>query len=248
MTGAFQASSFYLCASRRDNSTKDGAERPVKGRSGGIILRNKKLYITLQVRMKNVLSKIWIPAVFIGMAAVQSYGIDVGRTAAYSGMFPLTDTIPSATDTILKDSAEATFGTDSIIASAEDSLMTADSIAAAVKLAQADSIARADSIASAQKALTMTEKELRKEKAREERKAAREKRIKEKEARWERLDKRDADRAADKQARKDARIREKKRRLLMREIEQRRKDAEVLQKYIERLEARQARKDARKNR
>lgn len=129
-----------------------------------------------------------------------------------------------------------------------DSLAAADSIAAAVKLAQADSIARADSIASAQKALTMTEKELRKEKAREERKAAREKRIKEKEARWERLDKRDADRAAEKQARKDARIREKKRRLLMREIEQRRKDAEVLQKYIERLEARQARKDARKNR
>ena len=99
--------------------------------------------------MKSVLSKIWIPAVFIGMAAVQSYGIDVGRTAAYSGMFPLTDTIPSATDTILKDSAEATFGTDSIIASAEDSLMTADSIAAAdtlPKLSARDTIIAPDSL------------------------------------------------------------------------------------------------------
>ena len=111
-----------------------------------------------------------------------------------------------------------------------------------------DSIARADSIAEAQKVLTMTDRQLRKEKAKEERKAAKERRLKEKEERWANLDRRDEEKAKAKQDRKTARLREKKRRLLMRELEQQRKDAEVLQKYLDRLEARQAKKEERLSR
>ena len=50
--------------------------------------------------------------------------------------------------------------------------------------------------------------------------------------------------AAARQAKKDARLRERKRRLLMKQIEQAKKDAAVLEKYIKRLEKRQSGKDA----
>ena len=58
------------------------------------------------------------------------------------------------------------------------------------------------------------------------------------------LDKRDAEKVAARQAKKDARLRERKRRLLMKQIEQAKKDAAVLEKYIKRLEKRQSGKDA----
>ena len=129
-----------------------------------------------------------------------------------------------------------------------DSIAVADSLEKVRKIFEADSIARADSIAEAQKVLTMTDRQLRKEKAKEERKAAKERRLKEKEERWANLDRRDEEKAKAKQDRKTARLREKKRRLLMRELEQQRKDAEVLQKYLDRMEARQAKKEERLSR
>ena len=129
-----------------------------------------------------------------------------------------------------------------------DSIAVADSLEKVRKIFEADSIARADSIAEAQKVLTMTDRQLRKEKAKEERKAAKERRLKEKEERRANLDRRDEEKAKAKQDRKTARLREKKRRLLMRELEQQRKDAEVLQKYLDRMEARQAKKEERLSR
>ena len=129
-----------------------------------------------------------------------------------------------------------------------DSIAVADSLEKVRKIFEADSIARADSIAEAQKVLTMTDRQLRKEKAKEERKAAKERRLKEKEERWANLDRRDEEKAKAKKDRKTARLREKKRRLLMRELEQQRKDAEVLQKYLDRMEARQAKKEERLSR
>ncbi len=128
-----------------------------------------------------------------------------------------------------------------------DSIAVADSLAEMQKKFEADSIARADSIAAAQKALAMTDRQLRKEKAREERKAAREQRRKEKEERWAELDRRDTEKAENKEARKAERLREKKRKLLMKEIEQQKKDAAVLERYIRRLEERQAKKEVRQS-
>ena len=123
-----------------------------------------------------------------------------------------------------------------------DSIAVADSVASVLKKMEADSIARADSIRAAQEALSMSDRQLQKQKAKEERKAAREQRRKDKEARWAELDKRDAEKAEAKEEWKKARLREKKRKLLIKQIEQEKEDAAVLERYIRRLEERQAKK------
>ena len=123
-----------------------------------------------------------------------------------------------------------------------DSIAVADSVASVLKKMEADSIARADSIRAAQEALSMSDRQLQKQKAKEERKAAREQSRKDKEARWAELDKRDAEKAEAKEERKKARLREKKRKLLIKQIEQEKEDAAVLERYIRRLEERQSKK------
>ena len=67
--------------------------------------------------MKNLLSKIWIPALLIGIAAVQSFGIDAARTGR---MFSVADSIRQARDTVssvIKESidSEATTASDSVV-------------------------------------------------------------------------------------------------------------------------------------
>lgn len=52
--------------------------------------------------MGSVVSKIWIPAVLVGAAAVQSFGIDAGRAAVSSGLFRSDDSIRTE---LLSDSA-----------------------------------------------------------------------------------------------------------------------------------------------
>ncbi len=140
------------------------------------------------------------------------------------------------------------------LAALKDSLSYADSLSAAGadSLALKDSIAVADSISLAagdslavngDKVLT---KEQLREQAAAERKAKKEQRNKEKEERWARLDQADADKAAAKQAKRDAKLRERKRKMLEAAEKQARKDAEVLNNYIRRLELKAARKEARK--
>ena len=142
------------------------------------------------------------------------------------------------------------------LAALKDSLSYADSLSAAGadSLALKDSIAVADSISLAagdsiavngDKVLT---KEQLREQAAAERKAKKEQRNKEKEERWARLDQADADKAAAKQAKRDAKLRERKRKMLEAAEKQARKDTEVLNNYIRRLELKAARKEARKAR
>ena len=56
--------------------------------------------------MRSVISKIWIPAVLVGMAAVQSFGIDAGRAAGSSGYSHFRDSISGTkADSLIIDSA-----------------------------------------------------------------------------------------------------------------------------------------------
>lgn len=91
--------------------------------------------------MRNRLSKILVPALIVGIAAVQSFGIDRGRflhigiPAADSLTMALSDSIT----TIDSSKADGSIATD-------DSIATIDSIAAKDTVATTDSIAAADSL------------------------------------------------------------------------------------------------------
>ena len=76
--------------------------------------------------MRSVISKIWIPAVLVGMAAVQSFGIDAGRAAGSSGYSHFRDSISgTGTDSLIIDSAAM----DSIaLGSAASYSVTTDSV------------------------------------------------------------------------------------------------------------------------
>ena len=81
--------------------------------------------------MKSVLSKIWIPTVFIGMAAVQSYGIDAGRTRHSSWWEHSRDSISSISETYSSDSTSAADTVqfpDTLSGAVADSLMPGDSL------------------------------------------------------------------------------------------------------------------------
>lgn len=127
-----------------------------------------------------------------------------------------------------------------------DSIARADSIAAVVKKVQADSVARADSIRSVQESLLKSEKQIKREKAAAERKEARARKVAARQEKWADLDRRDAEKSAAKEEKKAARIRDKKRRLLVKQIEQAKKDAAVLERYIDNMERRQAKKEMRR--
>lgn len=79
--------------------------------------------------MKNFLAKIWFPAVLVGLAAIQSFGIDTHRAL----------NIPGLKDTLRVDKAKDT----SAIA---DTVAPSDTIAVADTTAVADTIAAADTI------------------------------------------------------------------------------------------------------
>ena len=129
---------------------------------------------------------------------------------------------------------------DSLNAAKADSIAFQDSLkAAADSVAVADSIARADSLAASDtqdrvltKAELKAQKKAERERLRQERKAARE-------ARWEAKDRADAEREQARADRKAEKQREKKRRVLRQTQERARKDAAMLEKYLERFERRQ---------
>ena len=89
--------------------------------------------------MRNVLSKIWIPALLIAAAAVQSYGIDAGRmrnSAAWPYFSDSTSAVTDSTylsipDTVIAEDtlphavADSAQETDSLTLVMADSLMTA---------------------------------------------------------------------------------------------------------------------------
>ena len=132
---------------------------------------------------------------------------------------------------------------DSLETAKADSLALQDSLkAVSDSLAIADSLAKADSIA----ALNDPSRVLTKEQLREKKKAEKEKKRKERiaarDARWAEKDKADADRENAKAERKAKKLREKKRRALRQAQDRARKDAAVLERYIEKYQRRQARK------
>lgn len=132
---------------------------------------------------------------------------------------------------------------DSLETAKADSLALQDSLkAVSDSLAIADSLAKADSIA----ALNDPSRVLTKEQLREKKKAEKEKKRKERiaarDARWAEKDKADADRENAKAERKAEKLREKKRRALRQAQDRARKDAAVLERYIEKYQRRQARK------
>ena len=132
---------------------------------------------------------------------------------------------------------------DSLETAKADSLALQDSLkAVSDSLAIADSLAKADSIA----ALNDPSRVLTKEQLREKKKAEKEKKHKERiaarDARWAEKDKADADRENAKAERKAEKLREKKRRALRQAQDRARKDAAVLERYIEKYQRRQARK------
>lgn len=132
---------------------------------------------------------------------------------------------------------------DSLETAKADSLALQDSLkAVSDSLAIADSLAKADSIA----ALNDPSRVLTKEQLREKKKAENEKKRKERiaarDARWAEKDKADADRENAKAERKAEKLREKKRRALRQAQDRARKDAAVLERYIEKYQRRQARK------
>lgn len=80
--------------------------------------------------MKSAMSKIWIPTVLIGMAALQSYGIDAGRAAAASGKGSFRDSLLSA----------ASSYSDSGVSAAPDSLRGSLSVAGSGAASGASSV------------------------------------------------------------------------------------------------------------
>ena len=92
--------------------------------------------------MKHLVAKIWVPALLVMLAAVQSFGIDAARAIDFRRL------ADSLILNRLDDTVAATdFAIDSTLAAATDSLATADSLMTSDTLT--DSTALADSSATA---------------------------------------------------------------------------------------------------
>ena len=100
--------------------------------------------------MKNVLSKIWIPTVLIGIAAIQSYGTGAGKPGTSFGLAHLSDSIQAVAGTSHPDStmaaADTTAYQDSILSAADTTAYQDSILSAADTTAYQDStLAAADS-------------------------------------------------------------------------------------------------------
>ena len=67
--------------------------------------------------MKNLLSKIWIPALFIGIAAIQSFGIDAARTGRIAQIADSLGQVRSADSSVIREPVDsgATATSDSLV-------------------------------------------------------------------------------------------------------------------------------------
>ncbi|MGN1212121.1 MAG: putative porin, partial [Candidatus Cryptobacteroides sp.] len=88
--------------------------------------------------MRKRTGKIWIPALLIGMAAIQSFGIDTGRAIH---MKQLRDSLEVFSDSVVL--TDSIIGSDSVQTAVRDSVLAWDSIGIAIS----DSVMLADSIA-----------------------------------------------------------------------------------------------------
>lgn len=111
--------------------------------------------------MRNFLAKIWVPIVLVGAAAVQSFGIDVGRMAGIAGMadslnlIGQNDSSQAVTlsgDTVFNEQTDTLFVAAKDTIKVPDSLRTADPFKYKYYIAIKDSLTRAqvrDSLISA---------------------------------------------------------------------------------------------------
>lgn len=111
--------------------------------------------------MRNYLAKIWVPIVLVGAAAVQSFGIDVGRMAGIAGMadslnlIGQNDSSQAVTlsgDTVFNDQTDTLFVAAKDTIKVPDSLRTTDPFKFKYYIAIKDSLTRAqvrDSLISA---------------------------------------------------------------------------------------------------
>lgn len=111
--------------------------------------------------MRNSLAKIWVPIVLVGAAAVQSFGIDVGRMAGIAGMadslnlIGQNDSSQAVTlsgDTVFNDQTDTLFVAAKDTIKVPDSLRTTDPFKFKYYIAIKDSLTRAqvrDSLISA---------------------------------------------------------------------------------------------------
>lgn len=147
-----------------------------------------------------------------------------------------TDTLSVAADSL---SADVLADSVSVKDALSDSLAISDSLSKISASADSLSTTAADSEISVDDS-----KEARKQARLEQREAARAARIKAREDRWAELDKRDAEKLQKKLQKKAAKLRERKRKALEEARRQALKDAAVLEKYLNRLRAREEGLDA----